>query len=163
VSKHDSTFTILSNGHFITTFHVSASKFINGGDIGLVLTPKAQATFDDVVMTKLYETGAPITCFSDDFSDGAIDGWYRGTLSGSAQEANGALTLTNSDVQSSSLIFVSGSFDHASLRVITSYKSGGGLYGFALVYAVTVGGQIRSLSILSGNTGTAIPIRDQSN
>ena len=142
VSKHDSTFTVFCNSHFITTFHVSDSKFLNGGDIGLVLAPKAQATFDDVVMTKLYETGAPITCFSDDFNGGVLDGWYRGTISGSAQEANGALTLANPDAQSSSLMFVSGSFDHASLRVITSYKSGGGLYGLALVYAESVGGQI---------------------
>ena len=82
ISKRDSTFTVFCNGKFMTTFFVSSAKFMGGGDIGMILPAKAQAKFDNVTMTDQYQSGSPITCFSDDFSDAAFDGWYTASSRG---------------------------------------------------------------------------------
>lgn len=140
VSKHDSTFNIFCNNRFITTFYLSASKFIGGGDIGLLVPPNAQATFDNILMTNHYETGATIRCFSDNFSDANLDGWFVGTLTGQSQTTSGGWLMTNTDAQSTSIPFVNGSFDRASYRVVTTYKSGGSPYGLAIVFPILVAG-----------------------
>jgi hypothetical protein len=141
ISKQDSTFNVFCNGHYIATFYVSDSKFINGGNIGLIMPPGATATFDNVVMTDQYETGTPITCFSDDFSDGDLTGWYTALMTGNAKVSGGQMVLTNTSEQYCMPI-VNGYFDKASYRVITTYKSGSGPYGLCLAYAETVTGGI---------------------
>jgi len=142
VSKRDSTFNVFCNGAFITTFSVSTAKFLGGGDIGVLLPDKGQAVFDDVIMTDQYETGAPINCFSDNFTDANLNGWYVGVVMGLAQSTGGALALTNTDASNSSIPFVNGNFDRASYRVIASFKSGSGPYGLAIVFPVQVSGGV---------------------
>jgi len=142
VSKRDSTFNVFCNGAFITTFFVSAAKFIGGGDIGMLLPAKAQATYDDIRVTDQFETGASSQCFSDNFSNANLIGWYTGTLVGQAQISGQALTLTNTDAINTSMPFVNGRFDQASYRVIAAYKTGGKPYGLAIIFPTQVSGGI---------------------
>ena len=86
---------------------------------------------------------------------------YR-LISGQLLVSGGMLTLTNSDTTNTSIPFVNGRFDHASYRVITTYKSGGGLYGLAIVFPFRLPKEppispIPSLSTRRANTATVIP------
>jgi hypothetical protein len=58
--------------------------------------------------------------------------------------------MTNPDTQFSSITFVNGDFDKASMKVFTTYKSGSGLYGCILVYTIktTAGNSYRTYSFL---------------
>jgi hypothetical protein len=136
ISKRDSVFNIFCNDVFVGSFNVSLPSVIGGGDISLLLPPRVQATYDNILMTDDFKSGVPITCYSDNFSDPQRVGWNDYAVKGSAQVSNGLLTMNNTDTEFTSLRFVNGNFKTASLKVITKHKSGDGVYGCAFVYTV---------------------------
>jgi hypothetical protein len=136
ISKQDSTVNIFCNGRYITTVYVSDTGMIKGGNIALIMFPGSSAAFDDIIMTDDYITGAEITSFSDDFSDGSLDGWYLSTHTGTESVSGGQMLLANSSGQYG-MPFVTGDFDNASYKVVAQFKGGSGLYGIALVFPET--------------------------
>jgi hypothetical protein len=133
ISKRDSTFNIFCNNEFIATFTLSDAAYINGGDIALWLQPKDTVQIDDVLMTDQFEAQTARTCFSDDFTDGIVSGWHAGNQKVSLVENNGVLTVSNADTFSSGIVYVTGDFNQASMKVITSWVSGTSSYGLAYI------------------------------
>ncbi|MBN1761317.1 MAG: hypothetical protein JW863_23540 [Chitinispirillaceae bacterium] len=72
ISRKEGKFNIFGNGQFITTF---TDNDFTEGDIGLLVSAKSTAVFDDIVLTDSFEEGGPRTCFADDFSNSALSGW----------------------------------------------------------------------------------------
>ena len=139
VSKQGSTFNFFCNGNFISTVTISEALFTAGGDIGFILPTKSSAVFDNVVMTDDYATGSTRTCFSDDFNDADVNGWYTYAISGAFQSDGGKLSVSNNDTETTGLLFVHGDFGRSSLKTVTSFTSGKSVYGCMLVHTVPTG------------------------
>ena len=131
VSKRDSTFNVFCNGVYMGSFFCSDAEFVNGGDVAMIVPPKAHVQFNNFLMTDQYQSGSPITTFSDNFSSGNLLGWNFGQLNGSAVVASGALTVTNNDLVYPANPYINGDFNRASLKVIATHKKGDGFYGLA--------------------------------
>jgi hypothetical protein len=131
VSKRDSTFTLFCNGAYIGSFYCSIAKFINGGDVAMIVPPKGQAQLSSFIMTDQFQPGVTLTTFSDNFSSSGLVGWNFGSFNGGESVASGALTVTNNDLVYPVNPYVTGNFNQASLKVIATHKRGDGLYGLA--------------------------------
>lgn len=131
ISKRDSTFNVFCNSVYMGSFFCSDAEFINGGDIAMIVPPKAHVQFNNFLMTDQYQSGSPVTTFSDNFSSGNLLGWNFGQLNGSAVVASGALTVTNNDLVYPANPYINGDFNRASLKVIATHKKGDGFYGLA--------------------------------
>jgi hypothetical protein len=163
VSKRESTLNFFCNNNFIGSVSVTEPLFTGGGDIAMVIPSKASSIFDNVVMTDEFLQGSKRTCFSDDFNDADVNGWYTYTISGTFQSGGGRLAVSNTDTVYSGLLLVNGDFSRSSLKVITSFASGKGVYGCIFVYSIPLAGggnSYKTYSFLVDSTrryGVSIP------
>jgi hypothetical protein len=162
ISKQGSTFNIFCNGNFLGAASVSDPLYTAGGDIAMIIPAKASAIFDNVVMTSQYDSGSTITCFSDDFLDANVNGWFTYTINGTIQPQAGKLLVSNTDTLYSGLLFVNGDFKRSSMKIITEFKQGKGVYGCLFVYTnpSDVGNTYNTYSFIVDSTqryGVGVP------
>ena len=135
ISKQGSTFNFFCNGNFISAATVTDPLFTAGGDIAIVIPAKASAAVDNVVMTDEFKTSPIRTCFYDDFNDADLTGWFTSTITGTVKPtSDGQVLVSNTDAQYSGLVFVNGNFSKSSMKAVTTFKSGTGVYGCIFVY-----------------------------
>ena len=119
ISRKEGVFNIFCNGQFTTTF---TDTDFPSGDIGLLVSAKTTAVFDDIVLTDSFEEGGPRTCFSDDFSNASLIGWdWFGDDDVSLAVEEGVLHITTDSAQNIYQVFDLPLADFV-MRVVTSHR-----------------------------------------
>ncbi|MDD5675498.1 MAG: hypothetical protein PHC61_15115 [Chitinivibrionales bacterium] len=136
VVKIKKSMTLYCNGEFIGAF--TDTQAVNGGSIGLSVPPSATVQFDNALVSDSSAVKPARTSFSDDFSDGNLDGWYTNDRPGMAVVSQGAAVLTNPS-DTSHFIFAQGDFNKASMRAIIRLVSGHSLYGVSFIHFKELG------------------------
>jgi hypothetical protein len=134
VSKTGSEMSFFCNGKYLTTI---TDATYPSGNIALVVSGKAAARFDDVLVTSEPTPVQPSLCFSDDFADGNLLGWYIG-FADTVQATTSAMTVKSAAGGSSNVVYATGDFDSCAMRAIVfcdtvASASKNGMYGLTLV------------------------------
>ena len=119
VNRRGTTITLSVNGKRAVS--VSDNTFTDG-NIGLVVRPATTAVFDNVLVTSDVDSGAVNTCFSDDFSSSALDGWYISDARLRVSSSGG--TLHFSSGAGLAAVYTNGNYSQASMKAIVTRNSG---------------------------------------
>ncbi len=137
----ENTLTVVKKGSDIqiSCNGVPLARFVEptfqSGDIGLVINAQETVSYDYVRVTDETESIAPKEYFSDDFNDGDLKGWNIFTQAGTIENRAGALHMNAGTEASSNIVFTSGQYKNAPVKVIVKHEGGSdsSFYGISLL------------------------------
>ncbi|MBD3320202.1 MAG: hypothetical protein GF350_03815 [Chitinivibrionales bacterium] len=131
VSKYNDSISIYINDHFCATIEDTAGC---SGDIALLVPGGINAEYDDATISDVPVSTPPIACFSDDFDDGDLTGWYTNIADGEATAAAGTMQIAIPSTGKGTNVWVNGGFENASVKATVSHTAGSqdSLYGITL-------------------------------
>ncbi|MBD3345772.1 MAG: hypothetical protein GF401_11985 [Chitinivibrionales bacterium] len=137
VSKDGDDISLFVNGRVV--FSGSDPDF-DSGSVGLVIHHSIRATFSNISWTTHTTSPRKVTCFTSDFVQDSLKGWYLGYTQETPSIIDSNLVLTSGDSLRSILV-TSGDFDSSSIKAQVAFSGGsfGGAYGVTFIDIVRGG------------------------